>query len=303
MMKILILGGSGQVGTELQRILREMTSEIGVVPDAYKDASVDAPSHKQLNICSKVALTRWMKAHGPYDLIINCAALTDVDYCQAHEAEALRINAIAVDHLAKSAQAQNAIFIQLSTDQVYGYECSFYNTEDNQTTPINAYGRSKLAGEAFAKEACERLFIVRTSWVFGYKGNNFVKTILKLAKEQGKISVVNDQVSSPTSANDLADGILRLALTKKYGIYNITNSSYCSKFEFAKKITTTKRIKCEKEEISTAEFLKRNPTSAPRPSFTVLAPWKTESLLGIRERSWEAALAQYLKNLPTLGED
>ena len=303
MMKILILGGSGQVGTELQRILKDMKSETGTVPEVYKDATVDAPDHKQLNICSKVAVTRWMKAHGPYDLIINCAALTDVDYCETHEVEALRVNAIAVDNLAQSAQAQNAIFIQLSTDQVYSNSGGVYITEHIYPAPVNAYGRSKLAAEAFAKEACEKLFIVRTSWVFGYKGNNFVKTILKLAREQGRISVVDDQISSPTSANDLADVILRLALTKKYGIYNITNGLYCSKFEFARKITTSKRIKCEKKKISSAAFLRCNPTSAPRPVFTALSPWNTEFVLGIRMRPWRDALAQYLKNLPTLSED
>ncbi len=301
-MKILILGGSGQVGTEFQRILRDMKSETGVVPDVYQDAQVDAPSHKELDICSKFSINKWMKANATYDLIINCAALTDVDYCERHEAQALRINAFAVDNLAQCAKKQDAIFIQLSTDQVCA-DSNNYIEEKALLAPVNAYGRSKLAGEAFARELCSKFFIVRTSWVFGYKGRNFVKTILKLAKEQGKISVVNDQISTPTSANDLADRILRLALSKEYGIYNITNASHCTKFEFAKKITTNKRIKCEKEELSTAEFNKRHPHSAKRPCSTILAPWNTEHIIGSRARSWEDALKQYLKNLPNLGED
>ena len=303
-MRILITGGSGQVGTELLRILRDMRSETNVLPKDYQNSSVDAPLHEELDLTSFASIDNWMTNHKSYDLIINSAALTDVDYCELHEAEALRLNAMAVDRLALYAQSQNTKLVQLSTDQIYKYnECFDYLEESAPAMPVNAYGRSKLAGEVFAREDCNKSFIVRTSWVFGYKGNNFVKAIIRCAKETGKISVVGDQISNPTSANDLADAILRLAVTENYGTYNFTNRPYCTKFEFAKKITTTLRIKCEKEELSTEEFIKRNPNSAPRPKHTILAPWNTEHVLGYIARDWETALKQYLKNLPKLGED
>lgn len=311
-MKILITGGSGQVGTELQRILKSMHSEIGAIPKVYKNAQVDAPSRIVLDMNNIASVDAWMNSH-QYDLIINSAAMTNVDRCEKDEALALHINAIAVERLCMYAKKQNAKFVHISTDYVFAGNVNKLLTEEDKVCPVSAYGRSKLAGEILAQHACNKLFIVRTAWVYGYKGKNFVKTMLRLANQNGRISVVADQYGCPTSANDLADRILRLAFTDAYGVYHCTGcignddnnsaTNQCNWFDFACAVIDGMRIQCQKEPITSYEYKKRFPLSADRPAYSSLSNEKLNNLLGSSMRSWQDALNMYLKNLTRLGED
>ena len=166
--------------------------------------------------------------------------------------------------------------------------------------PISAYGRTKWAGEVLVRSSCSRAFIVRTAWLYGYVGKNFVKTMMRLAREAGKISVVADQYGNPTSANDLAYEILKIAATEEYGTYHATNKGTCSWFDFACAIVDGVGISCEKESLTSAEYKQRFPQSADRPAFSSLENKHLANTVGDEMRPWQDALADYLKNLPEL---
>ena len=318
-MKILITGGSGQVGTELQRILKTMHSEIGALPDVFNNAQIDAPSSDVLNLEDPGSIDSWMMTHDDYDLIINSAAVTNVDGCEKDEATALHVNALAVERFAQYAKKQNCKLVHISTDYVFPGNVNKLLTEDDKVCPVSAYGRSKLAGEILAENACDKLFIVRTAWVYGYKGKNFVKTMLRLAKQNGRISVVCDQYGCPTSANDLADRILRLSLTDAYGVYHCTGQNKLSSqddggdshdgmiqsswYDFACAAVDGMGIECEKEPITTSEYQRRFPLSADRPAYSSLSNDKLNKLLESSMRVWQDALKMYLERLPSLGEE
>ncbi len=299
-MRILITGASGQLGTELNRCLKSMRSEIGALDPIYKSALVDLPSSTDLDLKNASSIDNWMQKH-EYDLIINAAAYTNVDGCETHEADALKINALGPYALARHAALQKAKMVHVSTDYVFRGDTPLARHEDDPVCPVSAYGRSKYAGEVLLTDACHDLFIVRTAWLYGYHGKNFVKTMLRLAKANGKISVVADQVGNPTSANDLAHMILELAKTEAFGIYHCTGSGSCSWYDFACAAVDLAGINCQKEPISTAEYQKRFPQSADRPAFSALSNDKIATLLGHGMRNWKDALTMYIQNLPELG--
>lgn len=299
-MKILITGANGQLGSELKRCLESMKAETGTIDERYRDALIDLPSHEQLDLSSEQSIAQWMSNH-KYDLIINAAAYTNVDGCETHEAQALKVNALGPAVLARFANTQNAKMVHVSTDYVFRGNEAKPRTENDAICPVSAYGRSKYCGEVLVSNECHKTFIVRTAWVYGYKGKNFVKTMLRLAKNNGKISVVDDQCGNPTSANDLAYQILALALTEDYGIYHCTGSGVCSWYEFACAAVDLAHINCTKEPISTTEYKKRFPQSADRPAFSALCNDKLEQIVKHKMRPWQDALAVYIKNLPALG--
>lgn len=196
-MKILVTGERGQLGNELRRCFDTMQAELGPIPDVYKDAEVDYIDYQVLDISDADAVDAWYAEHGPYDLTINCAAITNVDGCEQNEAAALRVNAIGAENMARAAQNCGGKIVSVSTDYVFPGTNPVPRVETDPIAPISAYGRTKWEGEVLTRAACERSFIVRTAWLYGYVGKNFVKTMLRLARENGKISVVNDQLGNP----------------------------------------------------------------------------------------------------------
>ncbi len=301
-MRLLVTGSHGQLGNELRRCLETMQAEIGPVPEAYRGAEVDYVDYDVLDIADARAVSAWFAGHGPYDLVVNCAAITNVDGCETDEEGAYRVNALGAENMARGAAACGAKFVHLSTDYVFPGDDPEPRKESDEPHPISAYGRTKLAGELLAQAACERSFIIRTAWLYGYVGKNFAKTMLRLARDNGTISVVADQYGNPTSANDLAYEILKLATTGEYGVYHCTNEGTCSWFDFACAVVDAAGVPCEKEPLTSAEYKRRFPQSADRPAYSSLDNARLRDTVGDEMRPWREALATYMQNLPELGD-
>jgi dTDP-4-dehydrorhamnose reductase len=213
------------------------------------------------------------------DVVINCAAWTDVDGAEEHEPEALRINCDGARNVAEAAGR----VIYVSTDYVFDGTKREPYLESDPVNPQTAYGRTKLAGERATAEANPRHHIVRTSWLFGPGGPNFVETILRLARERDSLRVVDDQVGKPTYTGHLAPELLELATSEKYGIHHRAGAGECSWFEFALEIVERAGLDCSVEPCTTAEF----PRPAPRPAYSVLGGEQ-------RLPSWREGLEAYL---------
>lgn len=299
-MKILITGSSGQLGNELKRCLSKMKAEIGAIPLEYKNAEVDAVDADVLDITNEKAVSEWFSQRGPYDIVINCAAMTNVDGCETAEDKAMLVNGWGPANLAVACEKQGSKLIQVSTDYVFPGNEEGERIESDSVGPLSAYGRSKLEGEKQVAALCSKYFIVRTAWLYGYVGHNFVKTMLRLGKSHDQITVVDDQLGNPTSANDLAYEILKIALTDNYGIYHCTNKGTCSWCDFATAIMQGAGLDCDVIPVTSEEYKQANPTSADRPAFSSLRNMHLEQTIGDEMRIWQDALATYLKNLPDL---
>ena len=301
-MRILITGSFGQLGNELRRCLDTMRAEIGPIPEVYRAAQADYIDYDSLDISDGHAVAAWFADHGSYDIVINCAAITNVDGCEKAEARAFAVNALGPRNLAREQEASGGKFVHISTDYVFPGTDPSPRSEDDPIGPVSAYGRTKWAGELLAADACSRTFIIRTAWLYGYVGKNFVKTMVRLAREHGKIAVVADQMGNPTSANDLAYEILAIAATDGYGTYHCTNGGTCSWFDFACAVVDAAGIPCEKEPLTSVEYKKRFPMSADRPAYSSLDNKRLRDTVGDEMRPWRDALATYMANLPELGD-
>lgn len=298
-MRILITGASGQLGSELRRLMETGVAEIGPIPKDYRDAEVVYTNADELDISAKQVLTQFFEGNA-FDLIINCAAFTNVDGCETNEDQAFAINAEGPKYLAEAAKSMGAKLVQVSTDYVFSGAVPGDRTENDEVGPISVYGRTKLAGEQAVKATLPEHFVVRTAWLYGYAGKNFVKTMLNLAKTHDKVTVVDDQYGNPTSANDLAYEILKIALTNDYGIYHITNEGVCSWADFATAIMNGAQTGCEVVRCSSAEYKEFNPASADRPAYSSLANAHLDDTIGNEMRPWQDALATYLSNFDKL---
>lgn len=296
-MHVLVVGSNGQLGQELARSFKTGVLEIGPIPAAFQDANVDYVDIDQIDITDEASVDAWFSSHAPYDVIINCAAYTNVDGCEAHEDDALKVNATGPKLLAQMAAKQDAVFVHVSTDYVFSGQDAGERTEEDATNPLSAYGRTKHAGEQAALVANPKTHVVRTAWLYGYVGKNFVKTMRMLAESKDNIQVVSDQLGNPTSANDLAYALLQIALMDDYGIWHATNEGTCSWAEFASAIMQGLHLPCEVEHISSAKYQELNPKSADRPAFSSLKNGKLEKHQANRMRPWREALATYLANL------
>ena len=274
-MHVLITGGRGQLGSELMRALSSMNTDLGAVPSAYGNAHVDAPGRRELDIADASSVDRWFAFHHPYDLIVNCASQTNVDLCERDEAHALLINGTGVLNIARHAEHQGAKLVHLSTDYVFSGQTDRDYTENDEPDPLSAYGRTKLAGERNALDACSRTFVVRTSWLYGHTGRNFVATMLRLGASQPDVSVVDDQFGNPTYAVDLVYQLLKLSMSEFYGIYHCSGRETCSWYDFAS-----------------------HPDAAPRPARSSLSNDRIVSTVGSSTRPWPIALTAYLDDLP-----
>jgi dTDP-4-dehydrorhamnose reductase len=243
--------------------------------DAAPHADV-ALTRAQLDITDRDAVR---DAISGQDVVINCAAWTDVDGAEAHEDEALRVNSEGARNVAEAAGA----VLYVSSDYVFdGTKREPYVASD-PVNPVSAYGRTKLAGERATAEANPRHFIARSSWLFGAGGKNFVETILRLAGEQDPLRVVNDQVGSPTFTGHLAPALVALARTEDYGIHHVSAAGSCSWFEFAREILERSGSDTRVEPCTTEEF----PRPAKRPAYSVLGG-------GPGLPSWRDGLDAYL---------
>lgn len=291
-MKIMITGAHGQLGNELCDILKNGKSEIGTIDPAFKGCEIIAVDIDELDITDLNSVMTFTNAHKP-DIIINCAAMTNVDRCEENYETAMKVNAIGARNIAIAAELTGSKLIHVSTDYVFAGNGTSPYAEWDICDPKTIYGKSKYLGEQYVSQFCSRYFIIRTSWLYGYQGNNFVKTILKIAKEKGLLTVVNDQRGNPTNANDLAHHILKLALTQGYGIYHCTGAGECSWYDFACKITEYAGINCQIKPCTTEEY----PRPARRPAYSSLDNLMLKCTVGDEMRDWKAALQNYIRDI------
>ncbi len=272
-MKVLITGAGGMLGQDVRRV-GELTGH-----------EVVALDRAALDVTDAAAVQAAFVEHLP-DTAVNCVAWTDVDGAESAEADALRLNSDAARNVAAAAAGVGASVVLPSTDYVFDGTADRPYVESDATNPQSAYGRTKLAGEQATAAVNPRHFVVRTSWLFGVGGGNFVETMLGLA-DRGELRVVDDQVGSPTYTPHLADGLLRLAATDAYGIHHMTADGHCSWFDFARAIFDGSGVDCAVTPVTTAEF----PRPAPRPAYSVL---DSERPRPIRLPDWHNGLRTYL---------
>lgn len=285
MKKILVIGQDGMLGGELYERLCKKNDKYEV----YKTRI------ETLDICDKEAVIDEVKKINPY-FIINCAAYTDVDGCETRFELANNVNGVAVGNIAEAANLVGATLIQISTDYVFDGKLPIDQayTEDMETGPVSAYGKTKYLGEQNAAKA-NKYYILRTAWLYGLGGKNFVKTMLKLSENHDEISVVNDQHGSPTSTTTLCE-IIEQILEKEpaYGIYHSTNEGFTVWSDFTKKIFELANKKTVVKPITSKEYKEMYPASSDRPANSKLLKNKLHSV-GIYPKKWEDALSDYLK--------
>lgn len=288
-MKILVTGAKGQLGSQIINILKEGKSELGDINPVYKASKILGVDIDNLDIASITDVQAFIEKEKP-DIVINSAAYTNVDGCEGNKEDAFKVNALGARNLAKVCEKIGAKLIHVSTDYVFEGEGTVPYCEYDVPNPVSVYGKTKLLGEKYIQQFCSKYFILRTAWLYGYNGNNFVKTIMKAAKERGHLDVVNDQRGNPTNAEDLAYHILKVALTEEYGIYHCTGKGECSWYDFACKIVEFAEIDCTVSPV-TSEQYKR---AAKRPTFSSLDNMMIRCTVGDEMREWEEALFEFI---------
>lgn len=278
MLKIWIVGSNGQVGMALNELVEPL------------DIEVLNTDKNEIDIVNTNDVIRFGTINRP-DVIINCAAITDVDECAKDKDQAFRVNALGPRNLCIVARKIGAKVVQISTDDVFDGTSSQPYNEFDQTNPRTIYGNSKKAGEDYVKEFTHKHFIIRSNWVYGKNGNNFVNQFLNC--QESVINVANDQLGSPTSAKDLARAILYLIKTNEYGTYHITCKGVCSRYEFALAIKEKTKSNIEIKEIST----KNTDHEVFRPTYAVLDNFILRLVNEYEMPDWNRSLDEYLKEI------
>lgn len=283
-MDILITGAYGQLGRSLKKLLEKESGISAVFTDA-----------DTLDITDREAVRRACEAT-KFDIIVNCAAYTAVDKAESDDLKAAGLNTQAVGILAQEAARIGAKMIHISTDYVFSGDNSRPYVENDEPYPHSIYGRTKLEGEGILMSICPDAIIIRTAWLYSEYGKNFVKTMRRMGREQKEVSVVADQVGTPTYAGDLAKAILAIIRHQEWrpGIYHFTDEGVASWYDFAKAIfelsgMTSTRVK----PIETADF----PTPARRPKYSVLSKRKIKNTFGLTIPYWRDSLAKCLEGI------
>jgi len=293
-MRILVTGRNGQLGRSIHKIVYE--------ENKFNQSTRHFVfvGREELDLSNGNNIAHYFE-NNVFDVIINCAAYTAVDKAEKEKDLANQVNCLAIRQLAQIAKKQKAKLIHISTDYVFDGVSNYPYKETDYTNPINIYGQTKLDGEKAIREIMPTdAIIIRTSWVYSEFGNNFVKTILKLGREKDEISVVNDQIGSPTYATDLADAILAIIGTKEFKkndqvmqIFHYSNEGELSWYEFAKEILKESKIDCEVNPIKTLEY----PTPAKRPINTLLKKDKILEFSDIKIHYWKKSIQACIKNI------
>ena len=287
-MNILVTGANGQLGNEIQRVAKTSSNHY-----IFTDVA-------QLDITDREAVLRAVKDNS-IQVIVNCAAYTNVDKAEDDRATADLINNKAVENLAIAARENDATLIHISTDYVFKGDRCTPCREDWETDPLGVYGITKLAGEKSIERTGCRHIIIRTAWLYSPFGKNFVKTMQKLTAEKDSLKVVFDQVGTPTYAGDLADAIARIIETGqlgKQGIYHFSNEGVCSWYDFAREICELSGNTCNIQPCHSDEF----PSKVKRPHFSVLDKTKIKDTFGIEVPYWEDSLKKCIRELKTENE-
>tara|TARA_R110002012_G_scaffold283090_2_gene473174 strand:- start:121560 stop:122420 length:861 start_codon:yes stop_codon:yes gene_type:complete len=281
---VLVTGSNGQLGKAISAFSDTKNSE---------SINFTFTTRTSLDISNQEQLETYFQSNN-FQYCINCAAYTAVDKAEEEKEQAFLINATAVKNLAEACDKYGVTLIHISTDFVFdGFKREPY-LETDKPNPINVYGTSKLQGERYIQQTLNNYFIIRTSWLYSEFGNNFVKTMLRLGAEKDEISVVNDQIGSPTYAKDLAEVVLEIikSKNKQFGLYHYCNQGILSWFEFAKAIFSFTKNEIEVKPIPTSDY----PTPAKRPQYSVLSSSKMFHNLKLKEKSVLSSLEICLQN-------
>ncbi len=274
-MKVLVTGANGQLGYDvIKRLEKSNIENLGIDIDI-------------LDLTDQEQVKKFIGEYTP-DVVIHCAAYTAVDKAEDEKELCYSVNVLGTRYVAEACKEIDAKMVYISTDYVFDGEGEKPFDVTDKPNPINYYGQTKYEGELEVQNILEKYFIVRISWVFGSNGNNFVKTMLRLGKEREEISVVADQIGSPTYTYDLAELLLEMIETYKYGIYHATNEGYCSWYEFACEIFKQTGMDIKVNSINTEDY----PTKAMRPKNSRM----NKNILNKLE-SWESATNHYLKHI------
>ena len=282
-MRILVTGANGQLGNSIRRCAAH-------TDDEYIFTDVDV-----LDITDREAVGNFV-ASNRVDIIINCAAYTNVERAEDEEDKARLLNAVAVEYLAEAAKQNDALLIHISTDYVFMGGCCAMLTEQSNPQPLSAYGRTKLEGERAVMASGCHYMIVRTAWLYSEFGGNFVKTMLRLTAQNSEIRVVSDQLGTPTYAGDLAEAIVKIIEQRNFheGIYHYTNLGECSWWQFACEIAQQAgHNECVINPCTTEEY----GAKAARPHYAVLDKSKFIGTFGVEIPEWQRSLRRCLDNL------
>ena len=281
--KVLVTGANGQLGQCFQ-----------VLSKTFSNIDFTFVCSSELDITNMSDVETFFK-NTAFDYCVNCAAYTKVDLAEKQKEQAFLINAEGAKHIAIACKINNVVLIHISTDFVFDGSKADPYLETDIPNPINVYGHSKLKGETCIQSILENYFIIRTSWLYSEFGLNFVKTMLKLASEKDHLTIVNDQLGSPTYAKDLAEFITKIiqSNSRDFGIYNFSNSGETNWFEFAITIFELKNLNTNVSPIASNEYV----TFAKRPKFSVLNTTKAEQTFSFKIENWKTSLKKALLNI------
>ena len=289
--RILVTGANGQLGSEMRKLG-------SVSPNEYIFTDV-----QELDITNKEAVMSFVEQNG-VNIIVNCAAYTNVDKAEDDEATAELINATAVGNLAEAAKAVDGTLFHVSTDYVFGADGNTPRSEDMPTNPLGVYGKTKLNGEQAIAAVSAKAIIIRTAWLYSEFGNNFLKTMLRLTAEKESLNVVFDQVGTPTYAGDLALVIFSIIEGNLYagneGIYHFSNEGVCSWYDFANEIAIAAgNLECNIQPCHSSEF----PSKVTRPPYSVLDKTKIKQTFGVDIPHWRDSMLYCLERLGAIKQE
>ncbi len=272
------------LGTDLVDLLKNSKASSDLNPEV-----IEAP-HEVLDITLEDRVSAFISTHTP-DIIVNCAAFTNVDKCETEREAAFNVNALGPKYIAAAAKGCGARVIQISTDFVFDGNGNRPYTEEDQTNPLSEYGRTKLEGERNIQSYCDSSLIVRTSWLFGYNGVNFAAKMLELAEQHKELSIVTDETGSPTYTPDLAEALWILIKQKCEGVINVSNDGSCSRYEWAEYIFETMDFNIKLKQIKSSEY--KRPAKVPLNS--TLNCQKFTTITGMQMRPWKETVKSYLR--------
>ena len=286
-MRVLVTGAKGQLGTDVMAELKSNNIEaVGI-------------DREELDIVDAKACEEFFdkaNAEKRIDAVIHCAAYTAVDRAEDEQELSYNINALGTKNIATACKKFDMKLMYISTDYVFNGQGERPWEPDDERQPLNVYGKTKYEGELFVEEITKKYFIVRIAWVFGIAGNNFIKTMLKLAKERDSLTVVDDQIGSPTYTADLSKLLVSMIQTDNYGRYHATNEGYCSWYEFAKEIFKVAGVTINVAPVDSSAY----PAKAKRPANSRMEKKKLDEMGFKRLPSWQDATRRYIEELQKL---
>ncbi len=289
MKKIIVTGSNGQLGRAINTLFGSDSN--------YELVNTDfgVPGITDLDITDLDAVLSLCREVKPY-AIINCAAHTNVDACEVQVDSAHKINALGPRNMAIASTETGAKLVHISTDYVFAGDATRPYTEFDTPAPKAMYGITKLAGENFVKQFAKSFFIIRTAWLYG-DGKNFVRTMLRLSENHDEISVVNDQLGSPTCADELARAIFALLPTENYGLFHGTCEGMCSWADFTKEIFRLAGKSTKVNPVTSKQYKEMNPASADRPAYSVLDNYMLRLTGSYTFADWESAISEYISKM------